>query len=116
LPLSSHPDRRATGIAAGPSGLLVVDVDNKDGKDGSGNLEFLQALYEPLPRTLASRTASTGRHLFFRGASRNSVCRLGDGLDVRSVGGYVVAPGPGSSVAANTPGSKTRRSRRHRPG
>ena len=27
------------------------------------------------------------------GSARNSVCKLGDGLDVRSAGGYVVAPG-----------------------
>jgi Primase C terminal 2 (PriCT-2)/Bifunctional DNA primase/polymerase, N-terminal len=38
-------------------------------------------------------TASGGRHIYLRGSSRNSVCKLGLGLDVRSAGGYVVAPG-----------------------
>jgi hypothetical protein len=89
---SSHPCANI-GVATGPSGLIVVDIDNKDGKDGAASLALLEMLYEQLPTTLTVRTASGGRHIYLRGACRNSVCKLGAGLDVRSAGGYVVAPG-----------------------
>jgi hypothetical protein len=76
-------------------GLLVVDVDIK-----SGGPESLQALdlahgFKP---TLVVRTPSGGRHLYFKlpeghpGVS-NSVSALGQGLDIRSTGGYVLGPG-----------------------
>lgn len=81
------------GIATGPSGLLIVDVDNKNGKDGNSSLVDLELMWGRLPATLSAATASKGRHLYLRGSTRNSVCRLGPGIDVRSVGGYVVAPG-----------------------
>lgn len=81
-------------------GLLVVDVDPKKG--GNESLGLLE-LQDHLPATLCTRTPSGGRHLFFRlpvghGGVPNSVQRLGNGLDVRSTGGYVVASG--SVVAA----------------
>jgi Bifunctional DNA primase/polymerase, N-terminal/AAA domain/Primase C terminal 2 (PriCT-2) len=81
------------GVATGPSRLIVVDVDNKDGKDGDGSLLDLELMWGWLPATLSATTASGGRHIYLRGSTRNSVCRLGPGLDVRSAGGYVVAPG-----------------------
>jgi AAA domain/Bifunctional DNA primase/polymerase, N-terminal/Primase C terminal 2 (PriCT-2) len=81
------------GVATGPSGLLVVDVDNRDGKDGNGSLDDLELMWGDLPKTLTAVTASGGRHIYLLGSSRNSVCKLGLGLDVRSAGGYVVAPG-----------------------
>jgi hypothetical protein len=81
------------GIATGPSGLIVVDIDNKGGKDGDDSLFDLELMWGELPATLSATTASGGRHIYLRGSTRNSVCKLGDGLDVRSVGGYVVAPG-----------------------
>lgn len=83
-------------------GLLVVDVDVKKGGDES--YERLD-LVEGFVPTLATRTPSGGRHLFYRlgedtaGVS-NSVGAVGDGIDIRSTGGYVVAPG--SAVAAGT--------------
>lgn len=80
-------------------GLFVLDVDvKKGGKDALAKLG-------PLPDTLRTITPSGGEHLFFRlpaghaGVS-NTVGVLGPGLDVRSTGGYVVAPG--SVVAAGT--------------
>lgn len=81
-------------------GLAVIDVDvNKGGNDA---LEQLRILYD-LPATLCTRTPTGGSHLFFKlpeghAGVPNSVGRLGAGLDVRSTGGYVVAPG--SVVAA----------------
>jgi hypothetical protein len=72
------------------SGLCVIDVDNKKGKDG--NKSWTQLLES---RTLEARevlTPSGGRHLYFRGKAASRTGLL-EGLDVRSTGGYVVGPG-----------------------
>ena len=49
-----------------------------------------------MPATLEVATGGGGRHFYFRypqaGRVRNSVSRIAPGLDVRSDGGYVVAP------------------------
>ena len=76
-------------------GLLVLDVDVAKGGDES--LAYLQTVYD-LPETLTTITPSNGRHLFFRLAEGhpgvpNSVERIAKGIDVRSTGGYAVAPG-----------------------
>ncbi len=81
-------------------GLAVIDVDTRKG--GNESLEALRTVYD-LPDTLTTLTPTGGRHLFYRlpeghAGVPNSVGALGVGLDVRSTGGYVVAPG--SSVAA----------------
>jgi putative DNA primase/helicase len=81
------------GIATGSiSGFFALDVD---GKAGKASLEALQAKYGRLPMTMTVKTGH-GRHLYFRcdGVQiRNSVASLGDGLDVRGNGGYVVGAG-----------------------
>jgi hypothetical protein len=82
------------GIATGPSGLVVIDVDPKNGGDVS--FESLRA--ELAPETFGTVTALTGgggEHYYFRdeGARfRNSASLIAPGIDVRAVGGYVVAP------------------------
>lgn len=82
------------GIATG-HGLAVIDVDDKGNKRGSNALAALEREHGPLPATLTSRTPSGGRHLLLRVEQdvANSVEGLGDGLDVRGAGGYIVAPG-----------------------
>lgn len=81
------------GVATGPSGLLVVDIDTKGGKNGRGSLADLEFEHEGLPHTLRVTTPTRGEHIYLRGRSASSVERLGPGLDVRSAGGYVLAPG-----------------------
>lgn len=81
-------------------GMLVIDVDVKKGGDDA--LSALQ-LFQELPETYTVRTPTGGRHIYYRLPAAhpgvpNSVSKLGQGLDVRSSGGYVV--GPGSSVPA----------------
>ena len=71
--------------------LLVIDVDNKNGKNGSASLKEL----EGLKPTLTSETPTGGKHIIFivdKGV-KNSAGKLGEGLDVRSHGGFIVAPG-----------------------
>jgi len=83
------------GIDTGKSGLVVVDVDNKRGKSGSDSLSELEILHGDLPETPIARTPSGGYHYYFKTDKKvkNSVGRLGKGLDVRAEGGFVVAPG-----------------------
>lgn len=79
-------------IATEPSGLVVLDVD---GDPGLASLASLVEEWGDLPPT---RTVKTGRglHLYFSdtlGGVPNSTSRIGPKLDVRGVGGYVLAPG-----------------------
>lgn len=85
------------GVATGPgSGIFALDVD---GDNGQASLAAL----EPLPATRRSNTGRTGAHgertgfhLYFTSPAgvnlRSSAGRLGQGLDIRAAGGYVVAP------------------------
>lgn len=71
-------------------GLIVVDIDMKNGNDGMKSYIDLDL---PLD-TLITKTPTGGRHAYFSGPDRqNSAGRLGPGLDVRGFHGYVVAPG-----------------------
>ncbi len=76
------------GIATG-HGLLVIDIDPRHG----GSLETLVERFA-LPDTALVRTGSGGWHLYFAhsGLLKNSAGKLGEGIDVRGIGGYVVAP------------------------
>jgi putative DNA primase/helicase len=82
------------GIATGrSSGIIVLDVD---GDGGVASLEALQAEHGRLPKTVTVKTGN-GRHYYFRCDGDvhigNSVHRLGEGIDVRGDGGYVVGAG-----------------------
>lgn len=86
------------GIACG-HGIAVVDVDNKDGKNGDASLRHLSK--GRLHGTVTSRTPTGGLHMIFATGAEdvgNSAGKLGEGLDIRGLGGYIV--GPGSVVAA----------------
>lgn len=70
--------------------LVVIDVDVKNGKDGFSTLLELGL---PLD-TLTVKTPSGGLHIYYKGKSvACSTEKLGEGLDVRSFHGYVLAPG-----------------------
>lgn len=84
------------GIACGKisGGLLVVDVDRKqNGVDGLDSLNAWERENGELPETVRSITGTGGSHLLYRidGAGKNRVNLL-DGVDIRSDGGYIVAP------------------------
>jgi len=86
----------ATGAA---SRIVVFDIDPRHGGDASW--ERLKAELGGLPDTWTVRTGA-GMHVYYllpEGISvRSSVGRLGDGIDVKADGGYVVAP---PSIHAN---------------
>ncbi|MFJ7998910.1 bifunctional DNA primase/polymerase [Streptomyces sp. NPDC096310] len=98
------------GIATGPAGLVVIDLDmpktknkartNSSADTPSGVTTF-KALCErtgnTVPTTYRTRTASGGQHLYFTAPPGirlgNSAGRLGKLIDTRASGGYVVAAG-----------------------
>lgn len=75
--------------------LLVVDVDNKKGKNGDAEIIRLELEGKILPPTLEAVTPTGGRHLFYEvdAPLKQGVDTLGVGLDTRSKGGYVCAHG-----------------------
>jgi hypothetical protein len=81
------------GIATG-AGLVVLDVDDKNGHRGSATLAALERERGDLPPTWTVGTPSNGVHHYFTCAGHlgNSAGKLGDGLDVRADGGQVAAP------------------------
>lgn len=82
----------AGGLGLIPAeGLLVLDVDVKNGARGEETLAEWVAECGPLPITLECRTPSGGRHIWLRYAGPRP--RGGDGIDVRTFGsGYVAVP------------------------
>ncbi|MEU6534922.1 bifunctional DNA primase/polymerase [Streptomyces sp. NPDC047000] len=92
------------GIATGPSGLLVVDLDTPEHKGSSdapcGAVTFA-ALCEraghAVPTTHRVRTASGGTHLYFTAPAgvrlANTAGTVAASVDTRAWGGYVVAAG-----------------------
>lgn len=81
------------GLDCGKSGLVVIDLDVKNGVDG---LATWRELGIDDTGALVSQTGGGGTHLIFRdtsgGAIGNSTGKLGPGVDVRGNGGYIVLP------------------------
>lgn len=82
------------GIATGEvSGIFVLDVDPAHG--GADTLRALEATHQEIPNTPQVLTGGGGAHCYlaYPGfAVTNSAGKLGEGLDVRCDGGYVIAP------------------------
>jgi hypothetical protein len=80
-------------IDCGKSGIVVVDVDVKKSANGKTSLEWLRQ-NDPaaFDSTLLIATPSGGYHYVFRGAIKSGQGTLGEGVDVRSIDGYVLAP------------------------
>jgi RecA-family ATPase len=84
------------GIVTGAeSGLVVLDIDQKNG--GYQSLEALVKLHGDLPSTPTTHTGGGGMHYLFAHPGKGTVIRnsagdLGPGLDIRGDGGYIVAP------------------------
>lgn len=90
---TQHPDANI-GIPTGSaSGLVVVDVDPRNG--GNESCKALFQNHGGQPNTPILRTPSGGIHLYFqyKDGLRNSASKIGNGLDIRGEGGYVVADG-----------------------
>ncbi|MEU3658622.1 bifunctional DNA primase/polymerase [Streptomyces sp. NPDC032940] len=106
------------GIATGPSGLIVIDLDTPEHKgspDAPDGATTFRALCEraghTVPITFRTRTASGGQHLYFTAPSgvrlANTAGTVAASVDTRAWGGYVVAAGStlptGTYEALNAP-------------
>lgn len=97
------------GLATGPSGLVVVDLDRLKGGELTAPWECCvhggevlaelerQACAAPV-RTYTVTTGSGGAHLYYRhpdqdAQMRNTAGKLGPLIDTRAHGGYVLAAG-----------------------
>ncbi|MDD3470601.1 MAG: DUF3987 domain-containing protein [Thermoguttaceae bacterium] len=94
---------------AGGNGLIIIDLDVKDDKDGVANLtriagdagvSFSEDADVPFPQGwVVAKTPSGGRHLYFRCENSNDYSNsVGikyqdkeTGIDIRTDGGYVLA-------------------------
>jgi Bifunctional DNA primase/polymerase, N-terminal len=99
------------GVACGPSGIVVVDLDVPKGgmlapadRQPAGVASGVEVLVElalrageQFPRTMTVATPRGGRHLVFRAPRttviRNSAGSAGWCIDVRAAGGYVIGVG-----------------------
>jgi hypothetical protein len=89
------------GLACGPSRLVVVDLDTTDGRGRPGELVLAELAAErgvTVPATYTVGTPSGGRHLYFTTPPgvlglRNTSGALGENIDTRSNGGYVLGAG-----------------------
>ena len=117
--------RKNIGVAAGPSGLLVVDLDqpktsadlapepwrSRGATNGADVLAMTAADHDAgIPATYTVATPSGGQHLYYRQPTGhqlgNSAGRIGWKIDTRGHGGYIVGAGSitdhGRYQASNT--------------
>lgn len=92
-----HPD---ANIGIHCTGLVVIDLDEKDGKTGIADLEAIATELGPLPDGPVVETPTGGRHLYFKAPATDAKNAQGvkwngrkTGIDIRTHGGYVLAPG-----------------------
>ncbi|WP_328927661.1 bifunctional DNA primase/polymerase [Streptomyces sp. NBC_00190] len=99
------------GLATGPAGLVVVDLDPPKPSDPPSThsgavilLALSRTVGETIPRSYTVATPSGGTHLYFTAPDgppmRSTQDILGRHIDTRAWGGYVVAPG--STTPAGT--------------
>ncbi len=78
-------------ISCGPSGLAVIDLDVKGGKNGPAVMKILETIHGRLPPTLQQTTPTGGTHLIFKGTIKTTAGVIGAGIDTRGTGGMIVA-------------------------
>ena len=81
--------RANVGIVAKPSGLLILDVDPRDGGDES--LHELERALGPLPETVRAETGGGGEHYLCQHPGGDLRGKAAPGVDVRDTA-YVLAP------------------------
>lgn len=75
--------------------MLVIDVDNKNGKNGDETLWELELGGYDVPTTFTQETPTGGMHLVYvcKTPVKQGVDVFGRGLDIRAKGGYIVGAG-----------------------
>lgn len=89
---------RDHNIGVSTTGFVVVDIDVRNGKQGINSFVELGGQFD----TLTVRTPSGGLQCYYQGPdSAGRVNNVGAGLDIRSHGNYVIAPGSRTDAARN---------------
>lgn len=92
---TQHPTAMPAAPTGRITGMVVLDIDVKNGVSGWDALEELGAT--PLPATPHAHTPSGGTHVYFAAPPfevRNSAGKIGRGLDFRGDGGSIILPAP----------------------
>lgn len=97
--LSQNPP--GMGIPTGPSGLIVVDIDNKKGDGSVTGFDAIGAsvLFDmiDMEEPPVVQTPSGGQHVYFKAPEgstvKSSASKWREQVDIRALGGMVVAPG-----------------------
>lgn len=92
--LANNLNHLGFGLITGEaSNIMVVDLDNKNGKEGSKEFQKLLDEIGVTVNTFAVKTPNNGYHLYFkyREGLKNTSDIL-DGIDIRTQGGYIIAP------------------------
>jgi hypothetical protein len=89
---AQHPSANIAIATGRASGLIVIDIDPRNG--GDRTLERLARRSKRFPETVEAITCQGGRHLYYAydAAVQSGKNTLGPGIDVKADGGYVVAP------------------------
>lgn len=84
----------ACGEVSGNIGVIDIDFDAEEGKDGYKFLEAWEREYGQLPKTWTVKTARGGKHLYYRFEGETPCNSANEQLaiDFRGEGGYVMAP------------------------
>jgi hypothetical protein len=87
-------DWPGANIGGATNDLVVVDIDPRKG--GDETFEFLR-LVEDFPETATTNTQGGGQHLLYVAPDgkpvKGGTDKLGQGIDVKAAGGYVLMPG-----------------------
>ena len=104
---TKHPQSNIGLLTGKATGFFVLDIDIRTEKypvcHGEYTLESMNDYYrvamknyDPLSATLTAFSGSGSRHLYFKYplelTIKNSASEIGTGLDIKSDGGYIVAP------------------------
>jgi len=96
------------GFATG-NGILIIDVDVRDGKPGVEQLHKLLGTWGPLPATRQVMTASGGMHYYFAvPPDFKHKQQVDTAIDLKGNGGYVLLP-PSGLLIEIAPGQTEKR-------
>ena len=80
------------GLATGHR-YFAIDIDPRRG--GDETWDALRSHHAQLPQTIEAMTGGGGRHILYQMPDfpvRNSKDKIGSGIEIKGVGGYIVAP------------------------
>lgn len=77
-------------LVCNPSGLVVVDVDPRNG--GDDTFADLERRLGPIPPTVSAITGGGGAHYFFRHPGGSLRGKAGDGIEIKDHGYVLLSP------------------------